>query len=200
LNLPSIHNSVVIGQYCAIGDDGFNFIRDADGKLIHTEHQYSVIIKENVWIGSHVSIDKGRWRDTVVNGGSKIDNHAHISHNCIIGEDCIIGAHATILGSVTIGDRSEIWSNSVIHQGVSIGDNCAVGANSYIRHNVPDNHVAYMYGGSLIVKPREDTKKYGKKDIEEPTMIKLLDELNGIKREGGVPGKCLNGKCKDTTW
>ena len=184
MNLPSIHNSVVIGQYCAIGDDGFNFIRDADNKLIHTEHQYSVIIKENVWIGSHVSIDKGRWRDTVVNGGSKIDNHAHISHNCVIGENVIIGAHATILGSVYIGDNSEIWSNAVIHQGVHIGKNCAVGANTYLRHNLEDNMVAYTSNitGQIVIKHRDDTKKYGQ------------------KKEGGVPGKCLNGKCKDTTW
>ena len=184
MNLPSIHNSVVIGQYCAIGDDGFNFIRDADNKLIHTEHQYSVIIKENVWIGSHVSIDKGRWRDTVVNGGSKIDNHAHISHNCVIGENVIIGAHATILGSVYIDDNSEIWSNAVIHQGVHIGKNCAVGANTYLRHNLEDNMVAYTSNitGQLVIKHMDDTKKYGQ------------------KKEGGVSTKCLNGKCKDTTW
>ena len=40
-----------------------------------------------------------------------------------------------------------------------IGKNAAVGAGTYLRHDVPDNHVAYMVGDTLWIKPKEETKE-----------------------------------------
>ena len=159
-----IHNTVRMGQCTVIGEDGFGYDRHGDGTLHLQEHEFGVRLEENVSIGSHCSVDRGRWRDTSVKSGTKIDDHVHISHNVIIGKNCIIGAHTTILGSVEIGDNSEIWSNAVIHQGVKIGKGCAVGANTYLRHDLLDGMCAYISDktGILVVKPISQTKKYGK--------------------------------------
>jgi len=143
------------------GDPGFSFARDDTGKLIFKKHKFGLMIADDVDIGCFTTIDRGSWRDTIIGQGTKIDNHAHISHNCLIGKHCIISAHATILGSVEIGDYSDIWSNAVIHQRVKIGKNCIVGANSYIRHDVPDEHCAYIYNGKQVNK-RLDEINYPK--------------------------------------
>lgn len=153
--------------------EGFHFTRK-DKVLYFNPHTKGLVIRDNVWIGSNCTIDRGRFRPTIIDKGTKIDNGVHISHNCRIGRNCIIGTGAIILGSVEIGDETEIWSRAVIHQGVKVGKGCAVGANTYLRHDLEDGMCAY---GDTI-KPMNDTKKYGKKE------------------EGGVSRKsCLDGKC-----
>jgi len=144
------------------GDVGFSYVRDDTGRFIAQKHEFGLIIEDDVDVGCFTTIDRGSWRDTVIGKGTKIDNHAHISHNCIIGKHCIISAHTTILGSVEVGDYSEIWSNAIIHQRIKIGKNCMVGANSYIRHDVPDEHCAYIYKG-IQVNKRLDEVNYPKK-------------------------------------
>jgi len=155
-----IHNSVIIGEHTVIGEDGLHVTRWEDGKLKHNPHEHGVIIEKDVWIGSLVSIDRGRWRDTRIGEGTVIDNHSHISHNVIIGKDVIISAHVTLLGSVEIGDGAEIWSNAVINQGVKIGKGAVVGANTYVRHDVEPGMVVY-------IKQKDKTKKYSGKSRDE---------------------------------
>lgn len=164
-----IAENATIGSHCQIGEDGFHFVKNIQGKFVFTPHEYGVQIEDHVWIGSHCSIDRGRVRDTAVGGGSIIDNHVHISHNVIIGNNCVIGAHVTLLGSVEVGDDAEIWSNAVIHQGVKIGKGAVVGANTYLRHDLADNMCAYISDktGQLVVKPKLETKKYGNKKVEK---------------------------------
>ena len=176
-----IGKNVFIKSGTILAGEGFHFRRDEYNKLIFTPHRHGVQILDDVHVGSHCTIDRGRVRDTIIGKGTKIDNGTHISHNCVIGENCIIGQGASILGSVEIGNNSEIWSHSTIHQGVKVGNNCAVGANTYLRKNVPDNHVAFTGLAGLVIKPMNESKKY--------------------KKRGGGVSKALNGKSSnDSSW
>jgi len=177
-----IDTTALIGTFTTIGDEGFGYSKDSNGVPQHKEHEFGVIIHENVVVGSHCSIHRGRWRDTVINSGTKIDSHTHIAHNVIIGKNCIIGPHVSILGSVEIGDNCEIWSGSIIHQGVKIGDNSVVGANTYLRNDI---------SGMVVYN-----------DIPKPKLVnRNMTKMYG-KQEGGVSRKtCLNGKCAaNTDW
>lgn len=147
-----IDDSVIIGTGTVIGGDGFGFKRDDKGILHFREHNYTVVIKEDVWIGNNVTIDRGRWRDTVINKGTKIDNSAHIAHNVVIGENCLIHAFANICGSVNIGDNTEIFPLTNISPGVTIGSNCTIACNSFVNKDVSDGEKwggipAKMIGG-----------------------------------------------------
>lgn len=146
----NIHESAVIGQGTVIGDDGFGFTRDEQGVLHFRPHKFSVTIGEDVWIGNNCTIDRGRWRDTVVNGGSKIDNGAHIAHNAIIGSHCLIHAFANICGSVNVGDYTEIFPHVNVAPGVTIGDNCTIGSHTFIRNDVPDDTTVYGNGKAQV--------------------------------------------------
>ena len=165
---PGVINNIYIGKNTiiqkgtVIGGDGFNYTREEDGTLTFNEHKYGVLIGDDVHIGSNCSIDNGRHRNTMIADGTKIDNLVHIAHNVHIGKHCLIGPCAVILGSVNINDYAEIWSNCTIHQWVTIGKGAVVGAGTYLRRDVPDYHVAYMKGDKLIIKPRKESKKYGK--------------------------------------
>jgi len=141
-----IHDSVKIGSWTALGETGFYWRRDDKGVLYTEPHEFGVRIDKDVWLGSHVSVDRGRWRDTVIQEGRKIDDHCHISHNVIIGKHCIIGPGVILLGSCEIGDYSYIWSGAIIHQGVKVGEGCTVGAATYLRHDTEDYSTVYGTG------------------------------------------------------
>ena len=176
-----IDDTVEISPFCTVGQDGFYYQRDEKGKLIKGEDKFGVILHKDVYLGAHVNVARGRWRDTEIGEGTKVDTFAQISHNVVIGKHNIIATHATILGSVTIGDNCDVWSNCVIHQGITIGNNCVISANEFVKEDVPDNHI---YIGGRVFR----NLKMGKK-VE--------------KKRGGVSTKsdCLNGKCgKNTDW
>lgn len=142
--------------------DGFSFTRDRIGRLIPNEHPYGIEIQDKVDIGAGVCIDRGSWRDTKIDVGTKIDNLVHIAHNVVIGKHCIVAPCVVFGGSATVGDYTDIWMNAIIHQHVNIGKNCIIGAGSYIRHDVPDEHCAYIYNGRQVNR-KLDEIKYPKK-------------------------------------
>jgi len=191
-NYLKIHKNVYIKTGTILCGDGFHFTRQDDNTLKFNAHHKGLVIGPNVWIGSNCTIDRGRVKRSAVGGGTKIDNGVHISHNVEIGRNCIIGTGAILLGSVKVGDNSEIWSNAIIHQHVKIGKNCVVGANTYLRKDLEDNMCAFIDNrtGKLVIKHRSETKKYS--ESNEKNLSK--------KREGGVSAKCLNGKCTNSTW
>ena len=142
LNDPIIDCRSIVKPGTIIGGTGFGYTK-VDGKWLPKNHNYTVIIEKDVHIGSLCTIDRGRWRDTVIREGTRIDNGVHVGHNAIIGKNCIIGAHAVIGGSAELGDGAEVWVNAFVHQGVKVGRNTIIGACSYLRHDTGDNELWY---------------------------------------------------------
>lgn len=140
--IVKIGKNVIIGTGTVLGCNGFGYER-VNGKLVHKEHEFGVIIEDDVVIHPLCVIEKGRHRDTVIKSGTRIDSFTHIGHNVIVGNDCLIGSSVKILGSCEIGDGSEIWSGAVINQGVKIGKGCTIGAQSYVRHDVKDGQKVF---------------------------------------------------------
>ena len=130
-----IGKNVVIQSGAVINDDGFGYEK-VDSKWKFKEHKFSVVIEDDVHIGSNCTIDRGRWRDTVIGSGTKIDNAAHIAHNVIIGKNCLIHAFVNICGSCEIGNDCEIFPLTNISPGVKISDNIIVGCNSFVDRDL----------------------------------------------------------------
>lgn len=70
-----------------------------------------------------------------------------IAHNATIGRNCTIFQHVTITqgdekqGAV-IGDNCLIGAGAVILGGVHIGNNVKIGANAVVTHDIPSNATA----------------------------------------------------------
>ncbi|MFM7797058.1 MAG: DapH/DapD/GlmU-related protein [Candidatus Nitrosotenuis sp.] len=135
-----IGKDVIIKTGTVLCGNGFGYHFPS---MVHKEHRHGVQIHDSVHIGSNCTIDRGRYRDTIIGKNTKIDNQVHIAHNVVIGENCLIGPKACILGSVEIGNNVQIWSNATIHQGVKIADNCVIGACSYVRHDTEKGKTYY---------------------------------------------------------
>ena len=111
---------VIIHSGCDIGQDGFGYLMSADG---HTKVPQvgSVVIHDDVEIGSGTRIDRGGIRDTVIGEGTKIDNLCQIGHNCIVGRHCIIVAQSGLSGSVTLEDFVVLGPRTGIIPHITVG-------------------------------------------------------------------------------
>lgn len=135
-----------ISETARIGQDGFRYNRE-EGKLVELPHEFDVILGDDLRIGEFVTIDKGRWRDTVVKDNTKIDHYAHIAHNVIIGESCLIHAFVNVCGSVEIGNRCEIFPHCNIQPHVKICDDVTIGDGSIVRYDITEKGT-YVYAGN----------------------------------------------------
>lgn len=67
-------------------------------------------------------------RDTKIGVGTTIWHPDLVNlYECIIGDDCNVGAFVEIGKGVVIGDRCRIGAHCFIPTGVTIGDDCFVG-------------------------------------------------------------------------
>lgn len=135
-------NNVIIGEYCSIGKDGYQYILDEDsGKLIKFPHFGNIILEDDVEIGNNVCIARGALSNTILHKGVKVDNLVHIAHNVEIGENTQIIANAMIAGSVKIGKNCWISPSSSIKNQLVIGDNVLIGMGAVVIRNVESNSV-----------------------------------------------------------
>ncbi|MHC5019453.1 MAG: UDP-3-O-(3-hydroxymyristoyl)glucosamine N-acyltransferase, partial [Planctomycetota bacterium] len=94
----TIGNGVDIDCGSSIGTDGFTVVVRQEG-LYQLPQIGSVAIGDDVWIGAHVTIDRATFECTRIGNGVKIDNHAHIAHNVVVGDHTLLVAYAKIAGS-----------------------------------------------------------------------------------------------------
>lgn len=120
---------------------GFGYYRDKDGILVRKENNYGVITGPGVEIGRFSCVDKGSYRDTIIEEGTKIDNLVHIGHNALIGKHCLIVAGTVVGGSCEIGDYTYIGMNVSIKDHVKIGRQVIVGAGSVVINDILDKDI-----------------------------------------------------------
>ncbi len=101
------------------------------------EHPYGVRIGDDVEIGAGCVIDRGRYRNTVIGSGTKMDANVFVAHNCIIGEDCLLVANSQISGSCEIGDRCHIGPAAMLTDHVKVGDGGRCGLGAVVLRDVP---------------------------------------------------------------
>ena len=143
-------NSVILSN-TTIGSEGFSFYFDAD-EFFHFPHLGSVLIGDNVWIGSNCTVEKSQIDQTIIEDHVKIDDIVHVGHNSIIKKAAQITAGSVISGRAKIGKGCWVAPNSVIDAGCEIGDGCIVGTASLVKSNFPKNSVIVGSPGKLLRK------------------------------------------------
>ena len=186
----SIGDRVIIHANSVIGSDGYSYVTEQMSNVeklqkqdfnFNMERQIqekitsagSVIIEEDVEIGSNTSIDRGTIGNTLIGAGTKIDNQCQIAHNVQIGKDCLIIAKVGIAGSVNIGDRSVLAGASGIADGVTIANDVVVGAFSGVHGDLD----AYLPVLGIPAVPYGEFMNRQKSIIRIPKLIKELREL-----------------------
>lgn len=120
-----------------IGSDGFGYVLDEDRHL-KVPQVGSVVIQDDVEIGSNVTIDRGALGSTVIGMGTKIDNLVQIGHNVVLGEHCLLCAHVGVAGSTKVGDHTTMAGQVGLAGHLSIGRRVTIGAQAGVMNNIPD--------------------------------------------------------------
>jgi len=147
-----IGDRVSIKSGSVIGEDGFGFERDEDGVPLRFPHLGHVLIRDDVEIGSNVTINKGTLGFTIIGNHVKIDDQVHIAHNVSIGDNSLITAGVVIGGGVSVGRGVWLGLNSAVRQKIVIGDNAVIGIGANIFSDVLDNSTQAGFPSRTVPK------------------------------------------------
>lgn len=144
-----LYPQVVVREGCVIGDrvtihsgtvigaDGFGFTPDLKtGRHRKIPQIGNVVIKDDVEIGSNVTIDRATVDSTVVGAGTKIDNLVQVAHNVQIGQGCFIVSQVGIAGSTKVGDFVILAGQVGLAGHLKIGAGAQIGAQSGVMADV----------------------------------------------------------------
>lgn len=118
-------NRVRVHSGAVIGGDGFGYVYD-EGKYKKFPQAGSVVVEDNVEIGSNATIARGSLGETRIGRGVKLDNMVHVAHNVQVGEHTVIAAQTGISGSSEIGDHVVIGGQ------VGVADHCTIESGSIV--------------------------------------------------------------------
>jgi UDP-3-O-[3-hydroxymyristoyl] glucosamine N-acyltransferase len=136
----TIGNRVIIHAGSVLGTDGFGYRWDGT-KHAKIPQIGTIIIEDDVEIGSCVCIDRAKFSVTRVGHGTKIDNLVQIGHNVIIGPHCIIVGQAGLAGSATLGASVVLGGQVAVRDHKTIGDGAMVAACAAVADDIPPKSV-----------------------------------------------------------
>jgi UDP-3-O-[3-hydroxymyristoyl] glucosamine N-acyltransferase len=131
----TIGNRVTIHAGSVLGTDGFGYRWDGS-QHAKVPHIGTVIIEDDVEIGSCVCIDRAKFSATRVGRGTKIDNLVQIGHNAQIGPHCILVGQVGIAGSARLGIGVVLGGQTAVRDHITIGDGAMAAACSAIAEDV----------------------------------------------------------------
>ncbi len=141
-----LSNNIEIRHFCVIGDEPIAFeyfnkgLKKTFRKIIP---RYTVVINNNVYIGSHSIIMKGLERNTVINNNVIIGQYSNIGHDSIIENYVRIMNNVSIEGFCIIKKGVYIGVGSNIRNRITIGENSLIGMGSNVVKDIPKNVVGY---------------------------------------------------------
>ena len=131
-----IGNRVTIHAGARIGSDGFGYVQ-RDGQHLKIPHVGRCLIEDDVEIGANTTIDRGSIDDTVIGGGTKIDNLVQIAHNVRIGRLCLIMAQVGIAGSVRVEDGAMLLGQVGVSGHHTVGKGARLAAQAGVFGDIP---------------------------------------------------------------
>ena len=140
----------VIGEHCVIRDSGIIYSHARLGDYVQTGHhflirEYSTIgnrslvgtqvtIDDHCTIGNHVSIQTGVYIPT----NSVVEDHVFLGPRAVLTNDKYMGRGDVKLEGCHIKRGARIGANATILPGVVIGEEVVVGSGAVVTRNVPD--------------------------------------------------------------
>ncbi len=164
-----------------VGADGFGYVMD-QGEHRKVPQVGSVIIHDDVEIGSNVTIDRAALGATVIGKGTKIDNLVQIAHNVTIGEHCIIVAQVGIAGSTKIGSHTTIAGQVGITGHLRIGDNVTIAAQSGVMNHIPE-------GQKWMGSPAQPDRIAKRQLLAVERLPELLRRVSELEKRLGEAGE-----------
>ena len=167
---------------CVIGADGFGQAPDRDG-YVKVPQVGSVVIGDDVEVGSNSTIDRGAIDDTVIGDGVKIDNLVQVGHNVRIGEHTVIAGCVGVSGSVTIGRRCMLGGQVGVAGHLEICDDVALTGRTMVASSILKPGV---YSSGLTA---DDAARFRRNAVRFNQLDELAKRLRRLEGSAGSDGK-----------
>lgn len=182
----TIGNRVILQPGAVIGSCGFGYITDAQGRHLKLDQLGTVILKDDVEIGANTSVDRARFKTTVIGVGTKVDNLVQLGHNVELGPHNIVIAQTGIAGSTKTGRHVIFGAQSGIVGHIEIADGTMLASRSGVSKSI--TKPGGKYSGSPIM-PLSDYNRqqvYLRKIEEYVDKIEQLEKrLAKLETQGG---------------
>jgi UDP-3-O-[3-hydroxymyristoyl] glucosamine N-acyltransferase len=165
---------VILQSGAVIGSCGFGYVTDKQGKHQKLEQLGIVILEDDVEIGANTTIDRARFKCTLIRRGTKIDNLVQIAHNVEVGADNLIAAQTGIAGSAKTGHHVMLGGQVGVLGHVELDDLTMIAT----RGGVSKSLKAGKYRGSPAIPITEyNRQEVHVRRLEEYALrIKALEE------------------------
>lgn len=141
-----VGNNVHIEANSVVGASGVMWAWDSDGNKIPCQQTGHVIIEDNVFIGSNITIVRGAFENkpTIIGTGTMMAHGTMIGHGSVIGANNHFANNVSIAGSVTTGENCFFGSGSIVRPHIVLSKDTIVGAGAVV---VKD----FLQGGQILI-------------------------------------------------
>ena len=164
---------VTVHAGAVIGSDGFGYANDGE-EVLKIPQLGTVVIEDDVEIGSLANIDRGTIAATRIGEKTKIDSKVHIGHNVQIGKGCMLAAFTGIAGSSHVGDRVLTGGHSGIVGHVKVASGTILSAMSLISNDISKGE--YLSGFPAIPSMKWKRSRIAEKKL--PATNRQVQELS----------------------
>jgi serine O-acetyltransferase len=155
------------------------------GRRFFIDHGSGVVIGETAEVGNDVLMYQG-----AVLGGTSSE---HTKRHPTVGNDVVIGAHAVILGSITVGDGAKVGSGSVVIESVPAGATVVgvPGRVTRINGRPPEERRQDILEHGHLPDPVVETLKcLGDRVAELEKQVRVLNEAKAAQWDGDLALAC----------
>lgn len=110
---------------------------------------------------------------TTLGSGNLMQVGAHVAHDCLVGDDNVLGHQSSLAGHVTVGSGCVVGAYSAVHQFCRVGDHAFIGGDTIVTMDA----LPYM----KTVGPRE-TKSFGVNTIGLQRKGFSKEAMDALKR------------------
>lgn len=151
-------------------------------KRMTGEVPVTVLAKRGLKVGKNLNRQQGSYIDPTHCFLIEIGNNVTLSVRVtILAHDAStkMVTGYTKIGKVIIGDNVFIGANATILPGVTIGNDCVIGANSVVTHDIPANSVVVGNPAKVICSINEFTER----NLKNMDNVKLFEEEYRFSRK-----------------
>lgn len=166
---------VILQPGAVIGSCGFGYTPDKEGRYTKLEQLGIVILEDDVEIGANTTIDRSRFKATIIRKGTKIDNLVQIAHNVEVGEYNMIAAQTGIAGSSKTGKYVMLGGQVGIVGHVELDDQVMIAT----RGGVSKSLKAGKYRGSPAIPINE----YHRQEVHVRKLEEYVQRLKNLEKK-----------------
>jgi len=170
----SLGKRVVIQPGAVIGSCGFGYFTDSKGKHCSLRHLGTVKIEDDVEIGANTTIDRARFKETVIKQGTKIDNLVQIAHQVELGEDNLIVSQVGIAGSTKTGRNVVMGGQVGVAGHISIADGVMLAARAAVSKSL-------LEPGAYSGMPAAPVKEFNLQFVQMRSVGKFIKRLKSLE-------------------